>query len=327
MLIVVEGVDGGGKSTYITQLLITYDRWCEAQRMPGDSIVLHKGPPEPDTDPFDEYELTLFKDYHHLITSTTALVVCDRWHVGETIYGPRLRDHSRLDAGGIFHIELLLETLGAVRVLAQPRSSNVVFNRLKVRGDKLIKVEESLVHELHHEYERFAVWMPYWRADEYGVAEALTDAIHLAKDRNRWDSPTVCHPGWLGSPEPRVLLVGDVRNPRKEEHQDWLLPFTPHFKGSSSAYLMDALTRTQISVEHLAIINAHEPGLNLYDVHRSLPPGCNVVALGTLASKSLANAGIEHINVGHPQWWNRFRHSDVAAYATKIREAARGVQG
>jgi hypothetical protein len=76
----------------------------------------------------------------------------------------------------------------------------------------------------------------------------------------------------------------------------------------------------------VGIVNAHEPGTYLGFYH-ALEEKPGVIALGVNASKALTAAKIDHQRVPHPQWWSRFKHSDLEGYATTIKEAADGVLG
>jgi thymidylate kinase len=98
MLIIVEGPDGAGKTTFaeliVKELKEREDRTIRLQ---------HFG--EPKTDPFVEYtSLGYTSDYH---------LVCDRLHWGEVIYGPLYRGESLL--GDRYHrVEDYLNARGAV---------------------------------------------------------------------------------------------------------------------------------------------------------------------------------------------------------------------
>ena len=316
MLIVLEGCDGGGKTTLVRKLA---DLW---RRGGSDHHVelLHQGRPPKDFNPFETYELALTQGLRWLqVLSTNVLVLADRWHLGEAIYGPLFRGTSALDDGGLLHVELALATLGAVKVLAQPEDAIEVERRLRYRGDDFVPV--GMVSTIHQRYEELAKEFGYIRADDVDPEKLIIQAqINTDAVTNKFSFVNL-YPGWLGSYAPHVVLVGDRRNPRGKV-DPYRHPFTPVHNGSSAKYLMNALAMSSLSVVDLAIINANEDGMDLSSFQEDLLLNSSVVALGNLASDNLRRAGVLHKKVPHPQWWRRFKHSDVAGYANAIEEAA-----
>lgn len=99
MLIIVEGCDGVGKTTF-------------AERLQGatQGELLHYGPPTRPavseyTDDLASYEPNCGRD-----------IVCDRYHWGELIYGPLYRGGSELAAAGLDVVNEFLRERGAVVV-------------------------------------------------------------------------------------------------------------------------------------------------------------------------------------------------------------------
>ena len=127
MLIVLEGPDGAGKTTLAKDLMAGfYRKWPS-----GTFRIEHRGPLRLNVDPFDEYTLP---DYDP--TDMTNLVVCDRWHLSEAVYGPIYRGASRVDLG--FH-EKWLDDRGALK-LCVTAPLNVLTARVSERGDDYIEV-------------------------------------------------------------------------------------------------------------------------------------------------------------------------------------------
>ena len=127
MLIILEGPDGAGKTTLAEALMAGfYRKWPS-----GTFTVEHRGPLSPDVDPVDEYTLP---DYDP--TDRTNLVVCDRWHLSETVYGPIYRGASRVDLA--FH-EKWLDDRGALKLYVTAPLS-VLTARVSERGDDFIEI-------------------------------------------------------------------------------------------------------------------------------------------------------------------------------------------
>ena len=93
-VIILEGPDGGGKTTLATWL----------KREHGFSYV-HAGPPTEPADMLAEYGAQLWKALHG-----RKNVVFDRLHLGELVYGPVLRD---CDGLGYYGRRLLERVLNA----------------------------------------------------------------------------------------------------------------------------------------------------------------------------------------------------------------------
>lgn len=144
-VIIVEGIDGAGKSTLVNRI---------REHMPEgyDRVFWSKGVPRYD-DPQQEYvdQLQWLRSHH--------FVVSDRYHVGELIYGPLYRGISRV-AGKYFRIiEERLDALKAVKVVLLP-DMDVCKARAFERGEEYLK-EEDFEH-VWLEYSRFLDDNPDW---------------------------------------------------------------------------------------------------------------------------------------------------------------------
>ena len=71
-------------------------------------IRAHRGPMKGSV--VEEYVAPLFK------VAADELLIADRWHVGEMIYGPIYRGISYVDSV-LEHIESILEDLGAIKLI------------------------------------------------------------------------------------------------------------------------------------------------------------------------------------------------------------------
>jgi hypothetical protein len=316
--ILLESVDGGGKSTLADRIADTFTFLTEDLPNPPVLIRVHKGQPAPGLDAFQEYELPLERfDLCDLIRSKDDLVIMDRWHGGEIPYGTIYRDHSRLTMGGLLHVEMTLTAMGVVKVLAQPDNVDIVRMRLHNRGEDFLRPEH--VDRVHAWYESLGSLYDYVRGPETTPSELL----ELARDRALGGKPAapLSWSGYVGSPTPRLLLVGDQRNDGPRSRLEFPRAFTPWDAAGSAAYLMSTLVLGDMRRD-VGIVNAHELGVNLVDVEK-LDPRPTVVALGRLASKTLTNLGIEHEAVPHPQYVRRFRNKQMSWYAQEIKEAAR----
>jgi len=106
-LVVIEGPDGGGKSTFARTL---QERFGFGYR--------HEGPPPEDQDPLLYYQARLFDAM--LEALSTRGVVLDRFALGERVYGPVLRGADNLGDDGWNIVDRCLQAVGAVQVVCLP---------------------------------------------------------------------------------------------------------------------------------------------------------------------------------------------------------------
>ena len=244
-LIVVEGVDGAGKSTFIDAI----------QDDNPSTEVRHCGPLK--QAPLIEYEAKL-RDYD---PREQNLFVCDRWHVGELVYGPLLRGSSKMTAAQFEHIELFLDSRGALKVHVSA-SLDTIMERFNARGDDLITPDT--VPFIWAWYNRFLRNQHGWfsfNSERYGVNE-IRSVVETADMKNlevQFLSDFYKH--YIGAPDVDVLIVAD--NPRDYVHKtnNWDAPFKP-FLGSFSENFLTAAHKAQLPRRY-GIAASNQPNLDL----------------------------------------------------------------
>lgn len=315
-MIVLEGVDRGGKSALAREL----QRWHT-----GPSIVYHQGPPPPTADLVELYERPLLDPaFQERALDPDDLVILDRWETGELVYGPLFRGKARLTPGQALHVDLVLRSLGAVRVLAQPRNVAVVKQRHMAHGDDLLAYHDiEKVHAFYEDVARIQGWVRGSAfIDHETVASDPSDLLSLAEHETLYVCDLQCYPGYVGHRHPRVLFVGERRaNTRTGEPLPWTdKAFTPVGGLGCSRWLLDALH--SVNLLNVGLVNAYEPYQDLLALWQALDEP-RVVALGNLASAELRRWNIVHRKTVHPQYARRFRHKDFAWYAAALESAAR----
>lgn len=315
MLIIVEGADGVGKTTLVEKLE------ARIRELPHHEVtVLHKGPPE-DINGLVEYELPL-QDFR---PEREKVVICDRWHLGEVIYGPLLRDVSRLSLPKQRHLELFLAARGAfiVHVTAPP---DEVVDRQTQRGT-LDLLPASFTHQIIDRYLEEAwnsllecvdfVNTGYDPDDEsawFGIVNGVI--IHAAQlaSRTRWLSH---HPTYVGMPQPEYLLFGERRNLNTDDR--WTSAFAPVTPGTSGDFLLnhvpDRLLKSGLGIAN--ILEDEDPAVLYRGLGRP-----RVVTLGREAHERCAKLEIPHGAVPHPQYVKRFHHKAGDHYERMIMRAA-----
>ena len=128
MIVVFEGPDGAGKSTMIQAV-------AEAAAEEVGVAMWRAGPPTGE-DMWLEYVAPISTLY----PSMDWLVLVDRWHLGELVYGPIFRGASRLSHAQRGWIDGYLKTLGARQVYLTATLEELT-RRLTDRGDAMVKME------------------------------------------------------------------------------------------------------------------------------------------------------------------------------------------
>jgi hypothetical protein len=316
MLIVLEGVDKGGKTSVVRALSKLHLKTGR-----GQFTCLHQGPPPEGVNLVEHYERPLLQP--EMITrclSTEDLVVLDRWHVGELVYGPLLRGGSRLTEGAALHVELLLQSLGATQALVQPYDVQETLKRHRRQPDLLLTSQQA--SEVAEWYRVYAVHRDNWYQYDSGAASATELALELLQDSADYTREVLpvatAHPSYLGDPQPDVLLVGDTRSNGADALTWTTKPFTPAATLSSSTWLMDALAAAPVPPTMFGLVNAREPGVQLRKLWSDLGEP-RVVALGNEAVRAMKENKLEYTKMCHPQWARRFRHSHREDYAKALR--------
>lgn len=305
MLIILEGVDGAGKTTLATNLF-------DQLQPHAPTRVLHRGPMTGDW--LEEYELDLEDYWPHC----GEHIICDRWHVGELVYGPVLRGITKLTPGQRAHVEKFLMRRGAVLVhVTAPTSA--VHRRLEERGDDL--VSQSMIPDLFDGYYREFMEsnMPVYsyitdgdNADDNCGPLLKVGALTEGRAHALHEFQT-----YVGAVDPSLLLLGETRLRHNGElkYPD-KAAFTPR-SGTSGEFLLRSLPR-DVSFG-CGIANALEEDIGLLWQRLGEPM---IVALGKEAARECERAELPYGAVPHPQYVRRFHSKRSLEYGRAIREAA-----
>jgi hypothetical protein len=227
MLILLEGPDGVGKTTYanvIDQSLPKRER---------DYVeYIHAGPLR--RHPLDEYVLGLAK-----YKPGDKITVCDRWHIGEMVYGPVLRSKVAYDKVQLLYIEMFLRSRGALNVVLVEAWSTLEA-RYHREGDDLINLQQlQNVWERYRDLQGLMMPLSYDCPTKTGHA-GVVSTIEIARRLEQEVLHLAEHPVFVGNPQPRVLFVGERRNVNEERGRTHPAAFTP-FNDTSGYYLLDCM--------------------------------------------------------------------------------------
>lgn len=320
-MIVIEGPDCTAKSTLADRITEVIKR-AEPN---ADVTLFHRGPPS--AHPLDEYVAPLL-DYR---PRTGRHVVCDRWHVGETIY-PALFDRwTDMTEDVRWYVELFLRSRGALLVLC--RAPDAFLVECGVARDEPSRTVETLVaaaHGFNAYAARTALPLVVVDAiddvldapdDDLTVAERI---VALANDEDWFTEHLNPFTTYVGPPRPHLLLLGDRRGPASTEltHYGQWPAFVPR-ASTSGAWLLSTLLIEELSVPTHGLLTGNVGIANACDVDdpaalwRALDEP-EVVALGVNAHRALRRSHVPYRRVAHPQYYRRFRHNDRRAYFSQI---------
>lgn len=131
IVIVLEGSDGAGKTTVAKNLERIYSN------MGHDVVMWHFGPHSPDKTSIEEYFEPLAEWWDEHGEDHHYVLIIDRFHLGEKVYGPLMRGASRMSDDEQDAIDNLLNKIYALRFYVRPKLQTIL-NRFDARGDDFI---------------------------------------------------------------------------------------------------------------------------------------------------------------------------------------------
>lgn len=317
MLIIVEGPDGSGKTTLVDNLatdLIKVVVDDDGKPIKGEyqytaMQVMHSGPLR--VNPLVEYEERL-RNYDPF----EDVIACDRWHVGELIYGPLLRGSSQLTPAMKKHVDLLLLKLGAVKVFMDTDFETTV-TRAYGRGEDLIPEQHARL--VWDAYQEICTLKDNWLPVSKYKPEVIMDTARVlrlkAQALHRFKS-------YVGPKNPGTLIVGDKPDPHQNGRTLSPLSFMP-WTGSSGEYLLTTLEAGGCRGYGLADARRD----NISDLWETLGKP-RVVILGEDAKQAMriwpdvkdsVVATLEH-----PRYVSGFKMGALHKYAEFLKEAVNG---
>lgn len=326
-LIVCEGPDGVGKSLLVSRLEQELHKLHQAPDAPQAHITkYHRSAPI--LHPLDEYALPLVP--YQL--GSAQHVLCDRWHVGESVY-PQLTGRSTQLTNAVrVYIEMFLRARGAFIVQVD---STLAEQRLAARSETAPPHVETTRQFMLARSESMLSWRLFQSNTEplsHTYRRQVHDVISAARMLEARARSVSRFQTYVGAPEPRVLFVGDVRHKLRDLPTDEqrrigtsLLPGYAPYPQSSGEYLFSAVTLLGYTTRmDLGIINANDADDIQAFLHTQPQVRNVVVALGTAAHKTLKSLNVVHGAVPHPQYMQRFHVSRVSEYSMALNQAITG---
>jgi hypothetical protein len=187
MLIILEGVDGVGKTHLKDQLALKHGIHTRMLR------------PGPRDNPMKAYEWAL-REYDR--KNLKQLWICDEWHVSEMVMGPLYHESSVLTEPAAKHVEMFLTALGALKIVVTENPATIEA-RLTERGERTVQPEHvGLVWDFFDEWAKINNWQQVQSTKAVPLRlikkaqNAQIEALKVASMRS-----------YVGSLNPRFLVL------------------------------------------------------------------------------------------------------------------------
>jgi len=290
--IVIEGVDGTGKST-LAKLAV--EKFGFEYR--------HLGVPEPGED--------LFRTYlNHLIEARSKNIVFDRLHLGEVPYGNIMRGKSLITWDEVRVLNRVLWAGGGHLVVTKVPLGIALTNWRKRHGAEYVDTADR-IRQIHEWYDNYLanegpgspmVAYDYTSMEGTKVLEFMT----------RYACNESLEPEVNGSTSPTYLFVGE------SPAGDYDVAFCSMKK--SSGFLNQVLWDAEFQEREMAFVNAFDKDYCPRDLwFLWMDSGRPVViALGNHAEKLLNDQGVPHLATNHPQFVKRFKAKARKQYVAQL---------
>jgi hypothetical protein len=300
---VLEGPDGGGKSTLAVDL---------AARTGAD--VVHCGP-------FPQVHHGLGRLYVEAMLPALLGhrdVILDRSWLSEPIYAAaRRHERSRLSPVELRMLERVAARCQTTVVRCRPPLATCL-DAYRARKPIEYLRDEAQLAAVWHLYDKLATGLP---TVDYDYTNTVVDTVAYLLDGRAPSTAAhqlgVASAGYLDAP---VLLVGEAFAAHKEQDPLYQAPFVSFGAGGCSRWLTAQLERAGVPERQLLWVNADQ---NLVAVFFNARPKV-VVALGEAAAMAVAAAapaGVKVVQVAHPQHAKRFHHCAPYELITVLKEA------
>lgn len=307
MRLILEGIDGVGKSSILAHIERTHRVKSEHLGKPFKGVTPHK-----------------WSDYFRQAYDTNELL--SRCHVSERVYGNLIRSKSLIDDWQNWLLNMQLEVRG-FRIAYIARDLALVEEQIRKRGTAASDYDLWVIQNWH------AMGMAYQRF----LPRHLTTTVHNTAQLTHAVEQAVVigmNPAFsthtelrgLGSLSPKVIIVGDEFTLRRRD-----FPYAKPFDfGEASKMLYEALNQ----LPRVYICNSfyHDLGeirsqFQLGDELKRFA-GAKIIALGHDAARRLKMVNFEaHQVVPHPQYWRRFKYADRGSYINDLKQVAENFHG
>ena len=294
MLVIIEGADKTGKTTLAKALAAKLGWKYEHFSAPGK-------------DPAFEYA--------DFLLNLKRPTVCDRFYVGELVYGPLLRGKSLMTRTQILTIERLCRFRAAILIHAAPKPDIMMDLFDRSSEEEAVTAEQNL--KAYRAFKpvmlaRHVTTMRYVLPTPSSLKKTIAQLQRQLEVNAIWAKTAARQCSGIGTiAGQKMALVGEKINKRTA----WLsVPFSA---GPAAEFLHDAMHAAGVDEKQVYLTNADT--LTKAEAAFLETDGCCWIALGKQASVVLSDLGRTHTLIPHPQFWNRFRHAKKKEYVNVLR--------
>lgn len=294
MIIIIEGADRTGKTSLANEI-------CKAFHYD----YKHFGVPGPK--PADEYLDFLL----NLKTPT----VCDRFYVGELVYGPMLRKKESITPFQRLTIERVIRYLGGFIIHADTDWS-LVKERFLLSKEP-ISLEQNAESHMRFKDVMKTIKVPRLRYNgrtERDLSEAIFQ-LHPFIDAQLKRRKLIHLHGVGTTIGPKIIFIGDTLSAKNSWRN---IPFSG---GPASMFFSDQLAKSKVDERFVYVQNQDTLTKDQLDLLRH--DQNIVVALGKEAATQLEKLRCHFILMPHPQYWNRFQKKNHNHYSEMLNKVNR----
>lgn len=296
MLVIIEGADKTGKTTLAKKIVEKF----------GYSYA-HFAAPGPDPG----------REYADFLINLDKPTVCDRFYIGEQVYGPLLRGKSVISNLQKATIERLCRYRGAILIWANT-PIEVAQERLakSKEEDVTLKENESAWYMFRDIIKEIPITpMCAYDSSRTGALEKILSELDPVINTMRQMSGLArYYCSGIGTIfGNKMVVVGESIN----ERVTWV--GKPFDRGVSSEFLYSCMREANIPESRLYVCNADKLTTEeaMFIRQGDTEPW---LALGEKAHQRLTDMMISHVWIPHPQYWKRFHNSERVAYVVMLKK-------
>ena len=253
------------------------------------------------------------RDQYHEALLYSEDTVIDRWALGEMIYGPMLREKSKLSRLDLKVLLRLFNTKSSVFVMVLPDPKELASR--KMTGDDPVNTAENLnvlvkfnnwLNFMDNHVVNFVSYNPDMITSVDKCCDKITGLLEGSDHRGGQYFGAA-----YGNLDGKYLIIGEAVNQKKT----WLdFPFT---QGRCSEFLAESLEAGGIDEKDCYFMNAD----NLFIPHVAQRfKDKAIITLGKAAAERVKAEGFSSYELPHPQFWLRFQYKDLIKYSGLLNE-------
>lgn len=294
MLIIIEGCDKSGKTTLAREISKRFNYEYQHFGAPG---------PEPG------------REYAEFLLNLKRPTVCDRFYIGEQVYGPLLRGKSLITNLQKAVIERLCRLRGAIVIYAQTPLEVCQERLAKSKDEDVTLKENEIAWKMFREVIEETHITPmclYDSSKPDSINTLLAQLAPVLNTMRQMSGLASVYCSGIGTIfGDKMVVVGESLN----ERVTWI--GKPFDRGVSSEFLYSCLREASVPESKLYFCNADKLTVEEATFIRQ-GDTTPWLALGDKAHRKLSDLQIDHVWIPHPQYWKRFKNGERAEYVGMI---------